>query len=90
MEKTMADKNEIVTVDLGIEGRLRLSNQIYAAMEKRGLPPYEYRHLALGFELPMSWPADSDCEITLAQLVVLSKKLDMKIIIGDINLINRK
>lgn len=81
------DKNEMVVIDMGIEPRLRLSNQVYKAMEARGYLPYDYDKLELGFKLPLGWPADKDAGLTLAQLVVVALKLNMLIVIGDVNLI---
>ena len=84
------DKNETVTVEIVPASRLRVSGQIADAMEKKGIVAYDYEKLGLGIELPAGWPADRDAQPTLAELVVFAAKLDMKIIIGDLNMVPRK
>ena len=73
----------IVNIELSTAGRIRLSEQIRARMESLGHEAYAYDKLGLGFELPITWPADKDSDVTLAQLTVLAMKLKMKIIISD-------
>ena len=43
----------------------------------------------LGFDLPVNWPADMACEVTLAQLTVLARKLEMRIEITNLDLLAR-
>ena len=78
--------NQIVSIEMLNSERLKLDNQIYNRMERLGLLPRDYDKLELGFHLPVNWPLDKDCEITLPQLVVLANKLKMKIVIGDLDL----
>lgn len=89
-EKVKRDKNETVIVELVHEARLRLYSQITAQMESKGLNSADFNQLGLGFELPAGWPVDVNSQPTLAQLTVIAKKLDMQIIINDLNLYPRK
>ena len=83
------DHNEIVTIELTPEGAMRLNNQIVSGMEHKDYPPYNWKHLDLGFELPPGWPADKDARPTLAQLIVFAQKLGMQIEINDLNMVPR-
>ena len=83
----MLDKNEIVTIEMAAGDRLRLDQQINDRMEKLGHGRYDYSKLGLGFELPLNWPADMDCQLTMLQLAVIANKLDMRIVIDNLNLI---
>jgi hypothetical protein len=83
----MADENERVTIEMAASDRLRLDQQINGRMEKLGYTPYNYAELELGFELPANWPADMNCQLTLAQLTVIAVKLNMRIIIDNINMV---
>jgi len=83
----MTDENEIVTIEMAASDRLRLDQQINNRMEKLGYPAYDYSQLDLGFELPVNWPADMNCQLTLAQLSVIAVKLKMRIIIDNINMV---
>lgn len=80
----MSEPNEIVAVEMSTADRIRISNQIFAKMEGLGFAPYDYDKLKLGFHLPTDWPAAG--ELTLAQLVVVAKRLDLKVTINNINL----
>ncbi len=80
------DNNQIVVIDLPPEARMRLSNQILRRMEGMGLAAFNYDALELGFHLRAEWPTDPAVEITLAQLVVLTTKLKMRLTIADANL----
>ncbi len=82
----MPDENEIVTVMLTPDHRLRLYGQITTQMEKLGYNPCDYSSLNLGFELPPEWPVDRNTQPTLAQLTVLACKLKMKIVIRELYL----
>ncbi len=75
---------EMLTIDMSIQARLRLDQQIAARMDKLGIGAYRWDKLDLGFEMPAGWPVDRDALPTLAQLVVLARKLKMRIIIGDL------
>jgi len=77
---------EIVTVELATSDRIRLSEQIRVRMEELGYKAYDYDKLDLGLHLPVDWPADIDAQPTLAELVVMAKRLGMKITIGDLNM----
>ena len=83
----MSDKNEIVTIEMNSSDRLRLYGQITARMEAKGYNPCDFSKLDLGFELPAGWPVDINAEPTMAQLVVLAKKLEMRIPIADLNMV---
>jgi len=86
----MSDKNEIVTIEMAASDRLRLDQQINNRMEKMGHTAYDYSRLDLGFELPVNWPADMNCQLTLAQLTVIAVKLKMRIVIDNINMLPLK
>lgn len=83
-EVKKADTGEIVTVELSHEAKIRLYGQITSRMQQMGFESLDYAELDLGFELPAGWPADRDCEVTLARLVVIAQKLKMKLTITDI------
>lgn len=79
----MHEPNELIVIDLSPEARMRLSNQILRGMKDMGLAPFFYKALDLGFDLPIGWPLGPAIEITLAQLIVLAKRLNMRFTIGD-------
>lgn len=80
---------ETVVIELTPEGRMRLDRQVGDRMERLGFRRCDYAALDLGFHLPLNWPADTGCEVTLGQLVVLGHKLKMRIIIDNLNLEGR-
>lgn len=80
-------ENQIVTVELLSDVRLRLYGQITARMQELGYNPADYGCLNLGIELPAQWPADVNAQPSLAELVVVAWKLRMRIVINDINLL---
>ena len=77
---------ETVRIEMNGSDRIRLDSQIHDRMEQLGFGRYAHEALELGFELPVNWPADEGCEITLAQLTELAYKLKMRIIIADLNM----
>ncbi len=81
----MPEPNELIVIDLPPEARMRLSNQILRAMVEMGFKAFQYDTLHLGFHLPAEWPDDPSVEITLAQIAVLGKKLNLRFTIGDAN-----
>jgi hypothetical protein len=60
--------------------KITLKNAIDDRVKELGLGD-SAGDLDLGFELPYGWPVDKDCEVTLAQLVVLGQKLKLRITI---------
>ena len=86
----MAERNEIVRVELNSEARLRLYSQITGQMEKLGFNPMDYSSLDLGIELPANWPVDVNSQPTLPELVVIAMKLKMFLVIGDVNAFPQK
>lgn len=86
----MADENETVVIEMVTDARLRLYSQITGRMEQLGYNPCDYSELELGIVLPVNWPADINAQPTLAQLVVVARKLNLRIIISGLNLIPRK
>jgi hypothetical protein len=74
---------EIVKIELTPSGRLQLANQLQMKMVTV-FGTEDYETLDLGFPLNETWPLEG--EILLSQLVVLARKLNMQITIGDINL----
>jgi hypothetical protein len=81
------EKKPIVSIDMNPSDRIRLSNQILAAMEQKDCTPFMWDKLNLGFKLPPGWPVDKEAQPTLAQLVVIARKLDLRVEIADLNLI---
>jgi hypothetical protein len=81
----MAEKNEIVVLDLGIKDRIILDYHIKKAMELYRLKPWDYESLGLGFDLSPEWPVEG--EVTMTQLIVLAKKLSMQIRISGIEML---
>jgi len=79
----MAEANELVVIEMTTAGRIRLDGQIQSAMEAHGYAPYDYDALDLGFHLPAHWPGDAECEVTQAQLIVLAKKLNLRVVNND-------
>lgn len=86
----MPDKNEMVTIEMAGSDRLRLYGQITGRMERLEYNPCDYGALNLGFELPANWPEDKDAQPTMAQLVVVARKLKMRIVIDNLNLVPLK
>ena len=82
----MVGDNEIVTVAMWPDNRLRLYGQITGQMEKLGFNPVSYDQLDLGLELAADWPYGEKSQPTLAQLIVVARKLEMKIVIHDLSL----
>lgn len=82
----MSDKNEIVKLELPASVRLRLSTQIDRQMKLKGFGMDNYQALDLGFEVPEGWPVGENVQPTMAELVVIAQKLEMKMTIGDLNL----
>jgi len=84
----VSEQNEIVVIDLTPADRLRLDQQINDRMAKLGYDRYGYHNLGLGFWLPISWPTDKDSELNLAQLTVLARKLGMRILVTNLEMID--
>ena len=83
----MSENNELVKIEMLSDARLRLYTQITSQMEKLGYNPVDYGGLELGFELPANWPVDINAQPMLAELVVVARKLGLRIIVNDLNLI---
>lgn len=77
---------ERVAIDLTTIDRVEMDDQIARQMQEKGFEIADFKSLGLGFDLPQGWPADKNCEVTLAQLVVIARKLDMKIVITEIEI----
>lgn len=86
----MSDENQIVSIEMVPIKRMDLNRQISEAMKAKGFANGEYDRLGLGLELPDNWPDDKDAEITMAQLMVLAQKLDLKIVINDLSMMPRR
>ena len=84
------DGNEIVVVEVASDVKLRLYGHLTARMQELGYAPGDYKALHLGVDLPLTWPVNCGYEVTLAQLVVLAQKLQMRIVITNFCLENRK
>lgn len=90
----MAEPNEMLILEMDAGIRLRLAEQITRQMYACGFGDFSPRNIAeklnLGFELPEGWPVDMNAQPTLAQLIVLAKKLNLQIIINDLNVLPLK
>ena len=82
----MIGDNEIVSVAMWPDIRLRLYGQITDQMEKHGITPASYEQLQLGFDLPADWPYAEESQPTFAQLIVVARKLKMKVVIHNLSL----
>ncbi len=83
----MNEPNEITTIELVHDKRLKLYSDITGQMERLGLNHATWCSLDLGFVLPVEWPVDKDAQPTLSELVVVALKLKMKIVITDLNVV---
>lgn len=83
----MRDDNEIVTIEMSPGDRLRLQGQINERMEKLGLNPGDWNSLDLGFDLSDGWPVDMNAQPTISELTVLARKLKMRVIVADLNMV---
>ena len=83
----MRSANEVVTIEMTSVERLKLYSQLTGEMERRGLNYANWDSLDLGIELPAGWPVDVDAQPTIAQLTVLAVKLQMRVIITDLNMV---
>jgi len=80
----MDAENEIVSVDLDYGDKVALLGASQQRMEAMGLRPEDFSSLHLGFAVPPGWPVEHGCEPTLAQLVVLTRKLGMRLVITGV------
>ena len=80
----MKNGQERVVLDLTMSDRAGLYGKITDRMKEKGYEIDNWKSLDLGFDLPAGWPADRNCEVTLAQLVVIAVKLDMTIVINSL------
>jgi len=88
--REMSDRGEMVVIDMVLAERIRLNAQITARMKELGYNPCDYNGLKLGIDLPPDWPMDMNDHPTMAQLIVLARKLRMRIVIDNLNLIPMK
>jgi len=86
----MPGENETVVIEMVTDDKLRLYSDITAQMKRLGYNPCDYGSLNLGFELPADWPVGVNAQPTLAQLTVLARKLNMRVIINHLILEPRK
>ena len=86
----MPDENETVVIELGHDSRIQLYGQISSRMQKMGFNPCDYGSLVLGIELPADWPCGEKSQPTLAELVVIANKLNMRITIRELFIEPRK
>jgi len=86
----MQDENETVIAELGHDSRIQLYGQISSRMEELGFNPLDYSSLDLGIDLPADWPCGEKAQPTLAELVVVATKLNMRITIREIFIEPRK
>jgi len=86
----MADENEMVVIEMWPDDRRKLYGHITSQMDHLGYNPCDYGSLNLGIELPADWPHAENAQPTLAQLIIVARKLEMKIIIHHLELEPRK
>jgi len=86
----MSDRSEMVVIEMVSGDRIRIHGQITAQMERLGFNSCDYSSLELGFDLPPEWPMDMNDHPTMAQLIVLARKLKLRIVIDNLNLIPLK
>ncbi|MBW8017095.1 MAG: hypothetical protein FVQ82_12995 [Planctomycetes bacterium] len=72
---------KIVKIELERYVKLQLKSDIDQRMEECGVSADNFAALDLGIDFPEGWPADKDCEPTMAELVVLAGKLGMQVIV---------
>jgi hypothetical protein len=82
----MADKNEIITIELSGEDVTILAKRIFWQINKRGC---QVRHSIEPNLRPKDWARYKE-QPTLAQLVVLAQKLNMRIIINSLYMVPRE
>ena len=78
---------ERVVLDLTTSDKAGLYGKITDRRKEKGYEIGDWDSLDLGFKLPAGWPADQNCQVTLAQLVVIAVKLDMSIVINSLNVL---
>jgi len=83
----MDEKNEIVVIRMSGEAKLRAAVQIGSRMRSLGYKPHDYGALELGINLEPGWLQGLNARPTLAQLTVVARKLGLRVVIGDINLV---
>lgn len=77
----MTDSNEMISVELYPGALLDLHAYITDRMEKAGHSDFD--SLDLGLELPSGWPGVGT-QPTLAQLVVVARKLELRLTITNL------
>jgi len=88
--REMSDRGEMVVIEMVSAERLKLYGQITARMKELGYNPCDYNGLELGIDLPADWPIDMNDHPTMAQLIVLARKLKMRIVINNLDVIPLK
>lgn len=83
----MRDENEVVTIEMSLNDRILLCDQITDQMERMGLNYRTWGSLDLGFDLPDDWPVDVNEQPTISQLIVFAIKLKMRVVISDLNMV---
>ena len=81
----MSDANEMVTVEMCKEDRVRLRHAIITQMVRLdyGL---SWNSLDIGFEVPVGWSDDEGLEMSFSQLIMVAKKLKMRIRIRELQM----
>lgn len=74
-------------IELVYDKRLKLYSDITAQMERLGLNHGSWESLGVGLHLPAAWPLDKDAQPTLSQLIVIARKLKMRVVINDLNMV---
>jgi len=80
------DANEMVVLELAPDALLRLYSNITGRMQSLGMNSADWRELGPGLDLPAGWPIDKDARPTLAELVVIARKLQMRITIRELSM----
>lgn len=82
MPQMQKDNDELITIAMPPTELIRLSEQINSRLIAMGDPAGAINAVVPGLNLELSWPFSEGP--TLAQLVVIAKKLDMKITISNL------
>jgi len=82
----MSESIEIVTVELGTKNKVELKSVIDQRMEDLGIEPGNFAALEIGCKLDEGWPADKNCQPSLAEYVVVARRLGLQVVLNNIEL----
>ena len=79
--------SECVTIEMVTVDRIPLYSNLTGRIEKMGMNYASCNSRGPGIDLPDDWPAGVDSQPTLSELVVVTRKLGMKIVITNLNVV---